>query len=309
MLGLIILEFMNKMKCLIYITVFLSSIKIIAQVGVRTTTPNSAAVLHLEAANYNSAKVGGFLMPIVTEAEQVSIPVGASDDGLMVFVSDSTTGKWCCDIYDVQATRWRSINCINRSVICTGTTVYLESFDTYTINTGRDKRVDSGDYPGGVTWTIDDSAADFFGQDNDYAYTNASGQFELNNTDGAVLFTTQSIDISGYASICFSVEIDASGDLEYDETKHSTDHDNNENDYVNIEYSINGGAWNLIADYGGNGTVNHTLVPPTPADGSFPSGTVFQGGLSGVSLRIRITSNTWAGDEKFYYDNIIVSGN
>lgn len=300
---------MNKMREIITLFGVLFMCLTSAQVGVRTTNPNSAAVLHLEAANYNNAKVGGFLMPIVTEAEQALIPVGATDDGLMVFVSDTTTGKWCWDIYDAQATRWRSINCVNRSVICTGTTVYLESFSGYTLNTGRDKRTNSGDYPGGVTWTIDDSAADFFGQDNDYAYTNAAEQFELNNTDGAVIFTTQSIDISAHSDICFSVEIDASGDLEYDATKHSTDHSNNENDYVNIEYSINGGAWTLIADYGGNGTIHHTLVPPTPADGSFPVGTVFQGGLSGNTLQIRITSNTWAGDEKFYYDNIIVSGN
>jgi len=300
---------MNKMRYIMCVTVFLFSIKLTAQVGVRTTTPNSAAVLHLEAANYNNAKIGGFLMPIVTEAEQASIPVGVSDDGLMVFVSDTATGKWCWDIYDVQATRWRSINCGSRSAICTGTTVYLENFNSYTLNTGRDKRTNSGDYPGGVTWSIDDSAADFFGQDNDYAYTNAAGQFELNNTDGAILLTTQSVDISAYTTICFSVEIDAAGNLEYDPSDHANDHDNNKNDYVNIEYSLNGGAWVLIADYGGNGTVNHTLVPTVPADGSFPTGTVFQGGLSGTSLRIRITSNTWAGDEKFFYDNIIVTGN
>ena len=303
---------MNSMKKSISILFLLMFFSVKAQVGIRTVDPSSAAVLHLEAANYNSAKVGGFLMPIVTEAEQALIPVAAADDGLMVFVSDPITGKWCWDIYDAQSLLWKSINCVSRSVACTGTTIYLEDFNSYTLHTGRDRRTDSGDYPGGVTWTIDDSAANTpvpTAQDNDYAYTNAAGQFELNNTDGAILLTTQSIDISGFSTICFSVEIDAAGDLEYDHSDHANDHDNNMNDYVNVEYSIDGGAWTLIADYGGNGTVNHTLVPPTPADGSFPTGTVFQSGLNGSTLRIRITSNTWASDEKFFYDNIIVTGN
>jgi len=297
------------MRYVVCAFVVLFGYTVMAQVGIRTVAVSSAAVLHLEAANYNSTKVGGFLMPIVTESEQVNIPVGAADDGLMVFVSDPNTGKWCWDIYDVQASVWRSIKCVSRTVICTGTTVYLENFDSYALNTGRDRRTDSGSYPGGVSWTIDDSAADFFGQNNDYAYTNAAGQFELNNTDGAISLTTQYIDISAYSTVCFSVEIDASGDLEYDSSDHINDHINDTNDYVNVSYSLDGGAWVLVVDYGGNGTVNHSLVPNIPADGSFPTGTVFQNGLSGASLRIRITSNTWAADEKFFYDNITVTGN
>ncbi|MFD0964450.1 hypothetical protein ACFQ1O_10580 [Pseudofulvibacter geojedonensis] len=277
-----------------------------SQVGIGTTTPSSAAVLHIETANYITTKVGGFIMPVVTEAEQTSIPVTAADDGLMVFVSDPSTGKWCWDIYDGDQAVWRSINCAPVPVC--NTQIYLEDFSGYTLNTGRDRRTNSGDYPGGVTWTVDDSAADFLGQDNDYAYTNATGQFELNNTDGPVSFITQAVTISGYATVCFSVDIDASGNLEYDHSDHSTDDTNNQNDYVNIEYSIDGGAWQLVANYGGNGTVNHTLVAPAVADGTFPTGQVSVSGLSGTTLAIRITSNTWASDEKFFYDNILIEG-
>jgi len=277
-----------------------------AQVGVRTTTPSSAAVLHLEAANYITTKVGGFIMPVVTEVEQALIPVNATDDGMMVFVSDAGSGKWCWDIYDGQELVWRSINCA--PVPTCDTQIYVEDFSGYALNTGRDKRINSGDYPGGVTWTIDDSAADFFGQDNDYAYTNAAGAFELNNTDGPISLTTHPITISAYATVCFSVDIYGSGQLEYDPAQHDADDTNNINDYVNVEYSIDGGAWVMLVDYGGNGTADHTLVAPLVSDGTFPNGQVSVSGLSGVTLRIRITSNTWASDEKFYYDNILVEG-
>lgn len=293
------------MKKIVFILLGFISVSY-AQVGVGTTTPSSAAVLHLETANYDTTKVGGFIMPVVTEAEQALIPVAAADDGMMVFVSDPGTGKWCWDIYDAQQTVWRSINCA--PVPTCDTQIYLEDFSGYTLNTGRDRRTNSGDYPGGVTWIIDDSSADSLGQDNDYAYTNATGQFELNNTDGPVSLTTQAVNISGYATVCFSVDIDATGNLEYDPAQHGTDDSNNINDYVNVEYSIDGGAWTLVADYGGNGTADHTLVAPLTADGTFPTGQVSVTGLSGSTLRIRITSNTWASDEHFYYDNILVEG-
>ena len=295
------------MKKIIFIFLAITSFSY-AQIGIGTTTPSSAAVLHLETANYDTTKVGGFIMPVVTEAEQAAIPVAGTDDGLMVFVSDSGTGKWCWDVYDAEQTVWRSINCNTPSVAVCDTQIYLEDFSGYALNTGRDRRSNSGDYPGGVTWTIDDSLADFLNQDNDYAYTNAGGQFELNNTDGPVSLITEAVSISGFATVCFSVDIDASGDLEYNTASHGTDNSNNQNDFVNIEYSIDGGAWTLVADYGGNGTANHTLVAPPSADGTFPTGQVSVSGLSGATLRIRITSNTWASDEYFYYDNILVEG-
>ncbi len=278
-----------------------------AQVAIGTTAPSSAAVLHLQKKAYSTIVRGGFLMPVVTELEQALIPVVKADDGMQVFVSDPSTGKWCWEVWDGKLLRWRSINCKS---MCT-TQIYLEDFNSYALHTGRDRRTDSGDYVTGVftPWIIDDSAADFLGQDNDYAYTNSSGYFELNNTDGPVSLTTAAINITGYAIICFSVDIEATGQLEYNPNIHSTDDSNNTNDYVNIEYSIDGGAWILVTNFGGNGTIHHTLVAPNPSDGTFPVGTVSVAGLSGGNtLRIRITSNTWAADERFYYDNITVSG-
>ena len=97
---------------LILILFFLSfSSLVISQVAIGTDVLNNAAALHLETAKYNVLKVGGFLMPVVSEPEQASIPVSATDDGLMVFVSDSVTGKWCWEIYDATASIWRSVRC------------------------------------------------------------------------------------------------------------------------------------------------------------------------------------------------------
>lgn len=298
------------MKNIIFILLLVTNV-VFSQVGIGTTTPSSAAVLHLETANYDTTKVGGFIMPVVTEAEQALIPVDVSttrDDGLMVFVSDPITGKWCWDIYDAEQLVWRSIKCNTVVAAVCDTQIYLEDFSGYTLNTGRDRRNDSGDYPS-VPWSINDSQADYLNQDSDYAYTNASGQFELNDTDGPIILTLDPVDISSYATVCFSVDIAGIGDLEYKDTLHSTDDTNNQNDYVNVEYSIDGGAWVRILDFGGNGDVHHTLIAPENAsDGPFPDSTVSESGLSGNTLRIRITSQTWANSEYFTYDNIIVEG-
>ena len=116
------------MKKIIFILLATTSFSF-SQVGVGTVIPSSAAVLHLEAAGYTTTKVGGFIMPVVTEAEQNAIPVDLSttrDDGLMVFVSDSSTNKWCWDIYDAEQDVWRSINCA--PVPTCNTQIYLEDF-------------------------------------------------------------------------------------------------------------------------------------------------------------------------------------
>ena len=279
-----------------------------SQVIVGDTNTPTAAALHVSTSNFATTNRGGFLMPVVTVAEQALIPVTATDDGMMVFVSDLSTGKWCWEVYDGQVGVWRSINCkpIVVAAVC-DTQIFLEDFSGYTLNTGRDRRTDSGDYPV-ANWIVDDSSADFLNQDNDYAYTNAGEEFELNNTDGPVTLTTAAIDISAYTTVCFSVDIRGVGGLEYNPAIHGTDETNNTNDYVNVEYSIDGGAWTLVADFGGNGTADHTLVAPNPSDGTFPDGTVSQTGLSGGNIRIRVTSSTWAASEKFFYDNILVEG-
>ncbi len=297
------------MRNIVFILLIITSVSF-AQVGVRTVTPSSAAVLHLEAANYNSTKVGGFIMPIVTQAEEDAIPVDTStlrDDGLMVFVSDASINKWCWDIYDAEQDVWRSMKCNTPVAAVCDTQIYLEDFSSYVNETGIKEGSNNGDYPGGVTWTLVDILGGI--TTGDHAMV-VGGAFELNDTNGPISFTTEAVDISGFATVCFSVDIDGRGVLEYDEGIHGSDDTNNNNDYVNVEYSVdNGATWNMLIDYNGNGSVNHTLTAnPTPGSDTFPDDTVSVSGLSGTFLLIRITSQNWAGNEFFAYDNILVEG-
>lgn len=100
---------MKKAICVVVFSLFVGHV--FSQVSIGTTSPSSAAVLYLKTANIGSVKVGGFLLPVVTEKQQDLIPVKDLDDGLMVFVKDESTGKWCLDIYDAKQEVWRSIQC------------------------------------------------------------------------------------------------------------------------------------------------------------------------------------------------------
>ena len=93
----------------------------LGQVAINTTNLSDAVVLHLEAKQYPTTNYGGFLMPVVNEIQQSSIPVSTvdlRDDGLMVYLFDENTGKQCWDIYDAVVNVWRSITCFNQ--VCNG---------------------------------------------------------------------------------------------------------------------------------------------------------------------------------------------
>lgn len=286
-----------------------------SQVSVNEPSPSSSAVLYLEAQNAATTIVGGFLMPIVTEAEQAFIPVSTtdnSDDGLMVYVSDFVTGKHCWEIYDGVEHVWRSINC--QTKICSNTTLYEEDFDSYIEDTGvTGSSSTNGNYPSGVTkWTL--TSFSTFGSSNqalpgtlinanDYALVQ-SGELVFRDTNGVLRFESSSIDISGYANIQISFDARETGDMEYDPSVHSDDFNCGDtlNDYIDLEYSTDGGSsFTEVADFLGNGNSNHTLANNL-------TGTVnlSVNGISGTTLIIRIRVQNWADDEIFYIDNILV---
>lgn len=298
---------MRNIICILMIVLTNSAV---AQVAIGTTTSSSAAVLHLQTASHTTTDVGGFIMPVVTEAEQAAIPVDLTtmrDDGLMVFVSDPGSGKWCWDIYDAEQQVWQSIKCDTTTVVVVAcdTIIDTEDFSSYANDSGVNEGVEDGDYPGSVTWSLEYAGSNM--TSDDWAMVN-NGVFEIRDSGGPVTITLAPVDISGYTSACFSVDIAGRGDLEYKGDLHGTDDTNNQNDYVNVEYSLDGGAWVRILDFGGNGDTHHTLTAPYNADGTFPDSTVSESGLSGNSLQIRIKAQTWSSDEYFTYDNIIVEG-
>jgi len=288
------------------------------QVAVNETSPSTSAALYLEAQKIPSTNFGGFLMPVVTEVQQSAIPVstsGSSDDGLMVYVSDSGTGKHCWEIYDGQDHIWRTISCLTKT--CSGDILYEEDFNSYLEDTGvTGASSTNGSYPTNVTkWTL--TSFQTFGSSTpslpgtlenilDYALVQ-SGELVFRDTNGALRFESEQIDISGYNEIIISMEIRETGNLEYDATKHSDDFNCGDtlNDFVDIEYSVDGGNnYTEISSFSGNGNANHTIVNDLLCTLNFSAN-----GISGTSLIFRIRVQNWAADEVFYIDNIVVKCN
>ncbi len=305
----------NYLSLLLFL---IATININSQVSINEPSPSAATVLYLEAQNLNTTTFGGFLMPIVTETQQASIPVSIinnSDDGLMIFVSDLTTGKHCWEIYDGVDHVWRSINCQNKT--CSNTILYEEYFDSYLEDTGiTGASTTNGNYPSGITkWTL--TSFDSFGSSipalpgtlmdaDDYALVK-SGELVIRDSNGIIRFESSSIDISGYTDIEITMDIRESGDMEYDASVHSDDYNCGDtlNDFIDIEYSTNGGIdFTEVSDFFGLGNFNHTIIGNLASPVNFMTN-----GISGTTLIVRIRIQNWADDEIFYIDNIVVKCN
>ncbi len=314
------LEILKLMKKYLILFVVFNFKFLVAQVAINDLNPSSAAALYLEAQKVPTTNFGGFLMPIVTEIQQASIPVSTvdnRDDGLMVFVSDAGTGKHCWEIYDSNAQLWRSITCTTEPPC--NAVLYSEDFTPYVNNTGISGASSSnGDYPTGVTkWTLSSYTAIRDGNTaypgtlvdaNDYGMV-ISGKLDCRDTNGPFLFQTQSIDISGYTNITFSCEFSETGTLEYYPAQHSDDYncgmESQGSDYIDVLYSTDGGStFTEVPNFSGMGNTNHTLADDLPGTVNFSVG-----GLSGSSLVIRIRLQNWSDDEHYFLDNLQVTCN
>lgn len=308
------------MKKILLLFIFFICQFILGQVAINETNPATSTALYLEAQKIPSMSFGGFLMPVVTEAQQAIIPVSTTDhrdDGLMVFVSDPVTGKHCWDIYDSYAQLWRSITCTS-SPTCNAV-LYEEDFESYVNDTGiTGASLTNGDYPSGVTkWTLSSYTIIRDGNPanpgtlvnaNDYALVK-NGKLECRDTNGPLLFQTQNINISGYANITFSCEFSETGLLEYFPLEHTDDFncgsESQGSDYIDVLYSTDGGStFTEVPNYSGLGNTNHTLANNLPGTVSFSIS-----GLSGSSLVIRIRLQNWSNDEYYYLDNLQVTCN
>jgi hypothetical protein len=317
-----ILKYMELIKRFFLLCFCVFPFITIAQVTINRLTENSAAALHLEAMQPATMEYGGFLMPIVTEAQQAAIPVSTvdnRDDGMMVFVSDPVTGKRCWDIYDATVQVWRSITCINLDCPITPTILYEENFNSYSNGTGiTGASATNGDYPSGVTkWTLTsyttarDGTPGYPGtlsNADDFALVN-SGVLEIQDANGPLLFETSAIDISGYSDILISMDISENGNLEYTDSAHTDDFNCGQesigNDYVDIEYSTDGGTTFVeVPNFSGLGTANHTLHDDLAGTVNFSVS-----GISGNLLVIRVRIQNWAAAEQYFLDNILVTCN
>ena len=90
------------------------------------------------------------------------------------------------------------------------------------------------------------------------------------------------IEISGYTDVGISIDISENSNLEA-------------SDYIQVQYSVDGGAW---TNFNVNGYLNN----------EFTSAVATQSGLSGSTLRIQIIMFNNANAERYFADNINVTG-
>jgi len=189
------------MKKLVFLLLFVSSL-LSAQVGINTTSPSPASVLHLEALN-SLGVYGGFMPPKVTLAERALIPVTVSDDGMMVFLSDGTTR--CVQIYDAVNKVWVDFYCMPVAL----PVIFSQDFDAntswgYTSNVAFFQNGTDGyyDVSSGVEFASLSLNNNFFGiRDLDDEGDNGS--------TGEAIISFNQVDVSGITNAIFSFEYDS----------------------------------------------------------------------------------------------------
>ncbi|WP_124978811.1 T9SS type A sorting domain-containing protein [Nonlabens xiamenensis] len=179
--------------------------------------------------------------------------------------------------------------------------MYNEDFSTPIDNTGVEGItgggiINIGDYPSNVAWTIDASAASLTAN-SDWAKL-TGGIFSFRDTDGPTIWESESIDIST-ATGAFNFSVAASNNNGGFESS----------DYLDILYSIDGGAYVLVQDWNNLGDATHTFLGEkngTDWNGTTPE-IVTVSGLTGTStLQIRVVAEVNAGGEEMFFDDINV---
>ena len=143
---------------------------------------------------------------------------------------------------------------------------------------------------------------------------------DVNDHDSWLL--TESINIVGFSTIDFCVTISEIGDHEGLYMSADDCNDVSNQDYVDVEYQVDGAGWTLVQNYLGwcglyNSCANHTFFGDDGAtqgdcrnsDVDWGSSNLTITGLSGSTLEIRITVRNSAGSEYITIDNITVQGN
>lgn len=157
--------------------------------------------------------------------------------------------------------------------------------------------------PAGADWTS--SCATCLG--GDY-FEVRSGLMEGHDTNGPGILTTEVIDISAYpAGVEFFVTMLQAGTNPM-ETCGATC-DCNCADWIQVEYSLNGGAFvDVTTPAGGTCGAGFVCAPDAYAVmGDFAPLTLLQSGITGNTLQLRVSVQSWAGNEIHQLDNIIVS--
>lgn len=159
----------------------LLSITGMAQVGINTTTPSSSAVLDVASSN-DGVHFGGMMIPRVSLSERNSIPATASDDGLMVYLSEGTTR--CIQIWDAVDLEWEDVFCmpVNQAPVANNVQFTGNLVENETLTASFVYSDAEGDPAGSHTYTwyrADDSA----GTNQTLVQTGTSNTFLLTSSE------------------------------------------------------------------------------------------------------------------------------
>ena len=196
-------------------------------------------------------------------------------------------------------------------------TIWSENFDSYAngVTTGANNNTSNPS----VDWTS--SGCTTCPSNTDDWWEIRSGRMEARDVNNEYCsLISEVIDISSYANISFSVDISEAGDHEgfYLGADNCTDAANQ--DYVDIEYRIDGGAWLLINNFLGwcglYGSCNsHTLSGDNGdsgdcrlADTDWVLTPLSISGINGNTIELRLSATNSSGDEYIRFDNIVIEG-
>lgn len=189
------------------------------------------------------------------------------------------------------------------SLLCTPTLfsqiIWSEPF-TYVDGTtmGADNNA-----PAGADWTSSCATC----LSGDYFEVRA-GLMEGFDTNGPGTLTTEVIDISAYpAGVEFLITMLQAGTNAM-ETCGATC-DCNCADWIQVEYSLNSGPFvDVLSPAGGTCGAGFVCAPDNyAAMGNFTPFTLVQSGITGNTLQIRISVQSWAANEIHQLDNLIVT--
>ena len=175
--------------------------------------------------------------------------------------------------------------------------IWYEDFQSYAEGSGIDGTGNLGDYPGSVSkWSVADGG--LVNADDYFKTVSVSGdlRFEAQDVKDPITWTSESIDISLYTDVEFTVDAYEDGDHE-------------DSDFLNVEYNT-GSGWTLIQDWQGLGSATETWEAGESGSGDAGSSSVsVTQTVSGSSLQLRITvDNNDHSTAQISFDNVIVTG-
>lgn len=133
-----------------------------------------------------------------------------------------------------------------------------------------------------------------------------NGKFEARDVNDWAWWMSEWIDITGCNDVHISVEASESGDHEGPGCGCNTNID-----YFDLQYQLDGNGWNTIANWNGDGTINHTLTGDSLNgvynDSDWVSTKVLTDTFVGDSVRIRVLFRNSEDDEVIRLDQVVVN--